>query len=77
MLVYFSPGPWELIILFTIVALLFAPIVIAVVLLIGVLSKRKTPENNPNLVSCPDCGQLVSLSAAACPQCGRPFQSQQ
>lgn len=25
------------------------------------------------LVNCPDCGKQISPSAAACPNCGRPF----
>jgi len=28
-----------------------------------------------NLTACPDCGNMVSKLAAACPRCGRPFQA--
>ena len=31
------------------------------------------PVNLPNLVQCPDCGNLVSMYATSCPTCGRPF----
>ena len=30
---------------------------------------------NPNLMTCPDCGALVSKKAPACPKCGSPFQT--
>jgi hypothetical protein len=29
-------------------------------------------DDNPRLVSCPDCGRRISKLAASCPQCGRP-----
>ena len=33
------------------------------------------PEHQ-RLTQCPDCGGKVSLSALACPHCGRPSESQ-
>lgn len=40
------------------------------------LSARRRPSglsvNNPNLRPCSDCGQLISMCAAACPHCGGP-----
>lgn len=30
----------------------------------------------PTLFSCPDCGNLCSLLATACPQCGRPLEDE-
>lgn len=35
--------------------------------------RSKNSEANPNLVSCPDCGRLISRLATTCPQCGRPL----
>jgi tetratricopeptide (TPR) repeat protein len=29
-------------------------------------------QDNPALISCPDCGGKVSKLAATCPHCGRP-----
>jgi uncharacterized membrane protein YvbJ len=31
------------------------------------------PETFPNLISCPDRGNLTSRLAATCPKCGRPI----
>jgi endogenous inhibitor of DNA gyrase (YacG/DUF329 family) len=28
----------------------------------------------PTLVKCPDCHKSVSVAAASCPNCGRPFR---
>lgn len=30
----------------------------------------------PSLYSCPDCGNMVSIYATSCPQCGRPLVPQ-
>lgn len=30
-------------------------------------------ENNPNLISCPDCDKKISINAIQCPNCGRPM----
>src|SRR5689334_10021527 len=32
---------------------------------------------HPTLFSCPDCSNLCSLLATACPQCGRPLEDEQ
>ncbi len=32
-------------------------------------------KNAPQLLSCPDCGNLISKRAESCPRCGRFFQS--
>jgi len=32
-----------------------------------------TAPENPNLISCPDCGDKVSRLAVSCPHCGRPL----
>lgn len=29
-------------------------------------------SKNPNLAKCPDCGNAISIRAAACPKCGAP-----
>ena len=31
--------------------------------------------NNPNLLSCPDCNNMVSANAKVCPFCGRPMET--
>jgi len=34
------------------------------------------PATNPNLTDCPDCGNSISIRAAACPHCGAPLKAQ-
>ena len=31
-----------------------------------------TKLKNPNMMLCPDCGQVISVRATACPKCGAP-----
>jgi len=50
-------------------------VVAAVVFLVVRAAKAAPPMRGPNLDSCPDCGQMVSRLAKACPHCGRPLQS--
>ena len=35
-------------------------------------SSCATKLKNPNMQVCPDCGQIISVRAAACPKCGAP-----
>lgn len=70
LLAFFSPGPFELLILMMLVGVLLA----ALVLVLFVSRSRKDPAaRNPNLAPCPDCGNYVSHQAPACPKCGRPL----
>jgi hypothetical protein len=68
------PGPTELLVigLICLVPLLAA----AVIILLIFLAQRRSTRDYPNLIKCPDCGRLVSKSAAACPQCGRPMSKE-
>ena len=67
----FMPGPLELII----VGLMCLGALGGIVLLVVLLSAKKSPgaTPNPNLYPCPDCGRHVSRLATTCPQCGRPL----
>ncbi len=47
----------------------------AVAIVIIMANKSARRPRGPNLVACPDCGQVVSRLAKACPHCGRPLQS--
>jgi predicted RNA-binding Zn-ribbon protein involved in translation (DUF1610 family) len=35
-------------------------------------SSCATKLRKPNMALCPDCGQVISARAAACPKCGAP-----
>jgi predicted amidophosphoribosyltransferase len=61
-------GPMELIILAA--CPLTLGLMLAVVVVMAMASKRRTAGN---LVNCPDCGNDVSTQATACPHCGRPM----
>ena len=72
-MVGWMPGIWELLVLVCILGLGLVPVAIALVIL-GVVSRRnKAQRSNPNLTPCPDCRNLVSIHAPACPKCGRPM----
>lgn len=64
------PGALEILVILVMIA---CPIVIVVTVLAVTTARRKQAPPSPNLVLCPDCGQNVSTSAAACPHCGRPM----
>jgi hypothetical protein len=53
----------------------FVAVVVAVTVIIASGTRPARTQSGPNLRPCPDCGRMVSLSATACPQCGRPMQS--
>lgn len=36
---------------------------------------QSPPKRSTNLEACPDCGELVSVRATACPHCGCPIKS--
>lgn len=64
-------GPMELLLL---LFLLVCPAVVIVAVVAAVAgTRRKRPPAPQNLTPCPDCGGTVSISAAACPHCGRPM----
>ena len=71
MLAAFMPGIVELIILGVI---LLVPIAIIVVVVIGVTKGSARSPANPNLSTCPACGNTFSIHAESCPQCGRPMK---
>jgi hypothetical protein len=47
--------------------------VVAIVIVSSTRSAKRT--GGSNLAPCPDCGQMLSPLAKACPHCGRPLQS--
>ena len=73
MVVSFSPMHWLIIG----VLCLGSIAAMAAVAVVTVWANRSTtrPRGRPNLDPCPDCGQMVSRLAKACPRCGRPLQS--
>lgn len=69
----FGIGFNELLMMLTILGMLAAPVAIIVAVIVWAQrSQRDAILKNPNLVSCPDCGGMVSKSAPNCPHCGRP-----
>lgn len=70
MLALRMPGIAELIIIGFILLVVVA-IIVAVVLAFKV--GRKPTGQNPNLGTCPDCGNTISIHAKSCPKCGRPM----
>jgi hypothetical protein len=66
-------GILELIIVLGVLGLAGA-LVVGLVLLFATRRPSGLAVNNPNLRPCPDCGQLISVRAAACPHCGGPVK---
>lgn len=64
-------GIIELIIILGVLGLVGA-LVVGFVLLLATRRPSGVAANNPNLRPCPDCGQPISIRAAACPHCGGP-----
>ncbi len=77
MLAFAISGSFELLFILIIGLIVLVPAAVAVVALVIVFSRsRNRSADDPNLTPCPDCGRLVSLRAATCPQCGCPLQTQ-
>jgi hypothetical protein len=70
MLALGMPGIPELIIIGFFLLVVVA-IIVAVILAVRI--GRKPTGQNPNLGTCPDCGNAISIHAKSCPKCGRPM----
>jgi hypothetical protein len=72
----FGIGFYEILIIGCVLAIM---VVGSVGIVVAVLAshRRASPSaaGNPKLFSCPDCGNMVSYSAAACPHCGAPNET--
>ncbi len=56
------------------VVCLVGAFVAGLVLLLATRRPSGLSVTNPNLRSCPDCGQFISVRAAVCPHCGGPVK---
>jgi len=66
----FMPGILELACIFVLLALVAGIIAASVIAVTH--GSRDPSDQNPNLTTCADCGGMVSVTAPACPHCGRP-----
>ncbi|MFQ5732693.1 MAG: hypothetical protein ACE5KM_12165 [Planctomycetaceae bacterium] len=62
-----APGPFELLIIGLILAVMVVPVVVVLIL----VSKNRGGRPRDAGLSCPDCGARLSETDENCPSCGR------